>query len=245
MSIAIQITPATETLVEALIGRLPTGSLHIVDDEPAGEPSLQFRDGTLALIHPEKAFSPLIVDWVGGRSGHRRRTGTFAGGVLARAVKAGKRPTVVDATAGLGRDALVLASLGCTVLLIERNPALQALLMDAHQRLQRDDPDLAGRMRIVATDALAWRPQGAPPQVIHLDPMFPERSKSALVKQDMRWLQTVCGSDPDSAALLAHALTLGAPRVVVKRPADARPLSGPPPHHRLDGGQVGYDVYLA
>ena len=41
---------------------------------------------------------------------------------------------MLDATAGLGRDAFVLASLGCQVTLIERVPAVAALLENGIER---------------------------------------------------------------------------------------------------------------
>ena len=65
---------------------------------------------------------------------HRRRSGHNE--LLGRAVgvKAGESPRVVDATAGLGRDAYVLGDLGCEVTLVERSPVLALLLAHALER---------------------------------------------------------------------------------------------------------------
>ena len=52
--------------------------------------------------------------------------------MLAKAVglKKGACPDVIDCTAGLGRDAFVLASLGCRVVMLERVTVVHALLND-------------------------------------------------------------------------------------------------------------------
>ena len=56
----------------------------------------------------------LACDFVGGPVNHRLRFGGGRGQDLARAagLKPGVNPHIVDATAGLGRDAFLLASLG-------------------------------------------------------------------------------------------------------------------------------------
>ncbi|MEO5343039.1 MAG: class I SAM-dependent methyltransferase [Gammaproteobacteria bacterium SHHR-1] len=205
----------------------------------------------LALL-PAAPLGPLQVDFVAGQMGHRRRFGGGRGQALARAVglKDGANPQLIDATAGLGKDGLVLASLGCSVRLIERSPIIAALLADGLQRasLQPDLADwLARRVRLHPGDALELLPrlcaeQGA--DVIYLDPMFPERKKTALVKKEMRLLRQLLGDDADANELLACALGLADRRVVVKRPRLAAPLAGPKPDLVLSGKSTRYDVYL-
>ena len=110
--------------------------------------------------------------------------------MVARAVgiRGSVRPSVLDATAGLGRDAFVIAALGCEVTLLERQPVIAALLEDGLQRARAaggEVAEIAERMQLLHCDAIAamgdW--QLPTPQVIHLDPMFPHRDKSALVKK--------------------------------------------------------------
>lgn len=67
------------------------------------------------------------------------------------------------------------------------------------------------------------------PQVIHLDPMFPSRDKSALVKKEMRLFKPLVGADDDAPDLLAAALALATHRVVVKRPRKAPSIAGATP----------------
>ena len=64
---------------------------------------------------------------------HRLKYGKGRGQNLAKAVgmKANKNRTIVDATAGLGYDAFILASLGANVTLIERSEIMHKLVADA------------------------------------------------------------------------------------------------------------------
>ena len=160
-------------------------------------------------------------------------------------------PSIVDATAGLGRDAFVLASLGAQVLLIERVAAIAALLEDGLKRASRhsDTADIAARMTLRNGDAaqsLAALVASAhfAPQVIHLDPMFPHREKSALVKKEMRLFRELAGDDDDAPRLLEAALDVATHRVVVKRPRKAPPIEGPAPQHTLEGKTSRYDLYV-
>ncbi|SHK33203.1 class I SAM-dependent methyltransferase [Halomonas caseinilytica] len=215
---------------------------------------LRVEAGRLVLAGDPGTYGhPLAVDFVAGRVAHRRRFGGGRGQLIARACGLGKgvTPSVVDATAGLGRDAFVLASLGAEVLLVERVAAIAALLEDGLARASAD-PDtaeIAARMRLVHGDAgrdLARRVEesGIAPQVIHLDPMFPHRTKSALVKKEMRLFRELAGDDADAPRLLEAALDVATHRVVVKRPRKAPPIAGPSPRHTLEGKTSRYDLYV-
>ncbi|MEK1906130.1 MAG: class I SAM-dependent methyltransferase [Pseudomonas sp.] len=208
-----------------------------------GEEGLQ-----LAELGPQ-APGPVRVDFVEGAVAHRRLYGGGSGQMIAKAVgvQSGVRPSVLDATAGLGRDAFVLASLGCSMTLIERQPIIAALLEDGLQRAVRDAEvaAIATQMRLLTGNAIElmgqW--QGEPPQVIYLDPMFPHRDKSALVKKEMRLFRPLVGDDMDAPALLAAALALASHRVVVKRPRKAPIIEGAKPSYALEGKSSRYDIY--
>jgi 16S rRNA (guanine1516-N2)-methyltransferase len=198
----------------------------------------------------EPKLGPVYVDFVEGAVAHRRKFGGGRGQSIAKAVglKSGLNPTVVDATAGLGRDAFVLASLGCQVTMLERHPVVAALLADGLQRAQQDS-EIGGwmreRMSLRAGSALENLQQlGFTPDVVYLDPMFPHRQKSALVKKEMRVFQSLVGADLDADALLPVALAVAGKRVVVKRPDYAGFLNDLAPSMSIETKSNRFDVYV-
>nr|WP_027911154.1 class I SAM-dependent methyltransferase [Pseudomonas sp. URMO17WK12:I4] len=250
-----ELQPDVRIRMEALAPHLQTGAqqwaqrLGLPLEGEAGY-ALQLGEAGLQLVElGPQAPGPVRVDFVEGAVAHRRQFGGGAGQMIAKAVgiAQGIRPRVLDATAGLGRDAFVLASLGCQVDLIERQPLIGALLEDGLQRAAAD-AEVAGivaRMRLLQGNAIelmaGW--QGEAPQVIYLDPMFPHRDKSALVKKEMRLFRPFVGDDLDAPALLEAALKLASHRVVVKRPRKAPVIEGAKPGYALEGKSSRYDIY--
>lgn len=237
---APQLADAAAALAMRLALPLGGEASHALRLDPAG----------LQLVERgERTPGPLRVDFLSGAVAHRRQFGGGSGQMIARAVgiQPGIRPSVFDATAGLGRDAFVLAQLGCAVTLAERQPVIAALLEDGLRRAadDREVAPIVARMHLLPGDAVAhmtdWR--APPPQVIYLDPMFPHRDKSALVKKEMRHFRILAGDDDDAPALLAAALALASHRVVVKRPRKAPAIVGPAPGFTLEGKSSRFDIY--
>lgn len=212
---------------------------------------LQVNDEGVSLLQGK---SVIQVDFVAGANLHRRLHGGGRGQPIAKAIglKAGNIvPSVMDCTAGLARDAFVLASLGCTVQLCERSPVVHLLLQDGLLRAGRsadaDVQKIAARMALHACDAitvLEGFQSSDKPDVIYLDPMFPERrKKSAAVKKDMAAFHALVGADDDADALLPLALQHARCRVVVKRPRHAPHLGNQKPGLILEGESTRFDVY--
>jgi 16S rRNA (guanine1516-N2)-methyltransferase len=219
------------------------------------EAVLVFDEQGLALQTIEKPLpGPVRVDFAGGTLRWRLAHGGGRGEMVAKAcaVKKGFVPRVLDCTAGLGRDALILASLGCELTLCERSPLVAALLVDGLRRaaLDAELAPLIARMHFQPGEALAALlalAAAAPeqrPDVVLLDPMFPHREKSALVKKEMRVFRAIVGEDLDADALLAPALAVARKRVVVKRPKQAPFLAGKKPSLELAGQSSRFDIYL-
>jgi len=207
--------------------------LDLPEIQDAAEFALQIgADGLQLQLLEAQAPGPVRVDFVEGAAAHRRQFGGGSGQMIAKAVgiQPGIRPRVLDATAGLGRDAFVLA-----------------LLEDGLGRAAGDAEvgAIAARMTLLKGNAIElmtqW--QGEAPQVIYLDPMFPHRDKSALVKKEMRLFRPFVGDDMDAPALLAAALELASHRVVVKRPRKATAIEGAKPGYSLEGKSSRYDIY--
>lgn len=203
----------------------------------------------------EPKLGAVFVDLVGGAVGHRRKFGGGKGQSIAKAVglNKGATPTVLDATAGLGRDAFVLASLGCKVMMVERHPVVAALLEDGLERAKAD-AEIGGwvgeRMTLLhasshdALDKLADDDSLERPDVVYLDPMYPHKKKSALVKKEMRVFQSLVGADDDADGLFEPAFALATKRVVVKRPDYAEFLDGKTPSTQIETKKNRFDVYV-
>lgn len=201
------------------------------------------------MPEPERQNEKLEIDFIGGAVGFRLRSGEGRGQPLARAVgmKGGATPTIVDATAGMGRDAFFLASLGADVTLIERSAEVYAALADAMARAGAHGDDLAAiiaRMTLIHGDSRALLPSLAP-EIVLVDPMHPERTKSALVKKQMRDLRDIVGADPDARELMDTALASATRRVVLKWPLRAASIEGlRKPSHQILGKTTRYDVFV-
>lgn len=191
---------------------------------------------------------PLVVDFLGGAVGHRFRTQAGQGNDLARACgfTKGATPSVIDATAGLGRDAFLLAGLGAEVTLIERSPAVHAALQAGLDAARQDGAAAAvvARMTLLFGDSKQLL-ETLSADVVLVDPMHPPRGNTALVKQEMRSLRDLVGADPDALELMQAALGGARKRVVLKWPLRAAPLEGlRAASHRIVGKTTRYDVFV-
>ncbi|MDO6588983.1 16S rRNA methyltransferase [Loktanella sp. D2R18] len=197
----------------------------------------------------KKSVKELRVDFVEGAVAHRLRFGGGRGQPIAKAMglRDGKTPTIIDATAGLGRDSFLLASLGAHVTMIERSDKMHALLVDGMDRATKEGGalrDIIGRMTLLKGDAKDLLP-GLDGESILIDPMHPERKNSALVKLELRQVRDIVGTDEDAAELAQVALKHAGSRVVLKWPAKADPIAGIKPYsHQILGKTTRYDVWM-
>ena len=194
-----------------------------------------------------------VVDFTSGALRHRLQFGGGRGQDLPRAVgmKHGKCPRIIDATAGQGKDAFLLASLGSEIVMIERSDAMHDLLANALIKAHAAGgiyQEIATRMTLVHGDSITLIPQMAEQieaEVIVVDPMHPPRKKSALVNGDMRKIQALVGTDPDQKQLIETAIANAQKRVVVKWPTKADRLPGlRAPSHQITGKAISFDVFM-
>lgn len=218
---------------------------------PAGVAAvLEWQAGCVQLRSTDRELGhPLRVDFLHGKTGYRSQR--FQHEMIVKAVAGRSREPlqVVDCTAGLGRDGFLLAAAGFQVTLIERHPAVACLLLDGLWRAAQAEETAAVCARIQtwvgpAAAYLAGLIPDQRPDVICVDPMFPEREKTALVKKDMRIFRSLVGDDEDATALLEQALGVARKRVVVKRPRKAEPIGGRKPGYQLTGTSSRFDVYV-
>jgi len=231
-------------------------AVHTVSDEPAGIDTalvvtphrleLRVLRGDQALLGGHGIASDLTaLDTTSGPGRSLSQPLLKAVGIKRRNPY---RPVVLDATAGLGEDAWLLASMGCHVTACERSPITHALLADGVRRASESHPETAGRIELNRVNGVSFMQELAAanpdqrPDVVYLDPMFPLGRKTA-ERKAMRVLRLISGDDPDAAELLKAALTTATNRVVVKRPRLAPPLPGPSPQVIHKGKSLRFDVY--
>ena len=194
--------------------------------------------------------SHVRVDFAGGAAQYRLNKG--GGELIGKAVNHRTNPVVWDATVGWGRDRFVLASLGLMVHTIEQHPIVACLLDDglARARLNEATADAASRItlhfgnaRLLLPQLLQHHPQ---PDVVYLDPMYPERQKSAAVKKEMAYFHDLVGLGQieDEATLLETARRSARKRIVVKRPRLGNFLNIQDPAYQYIGKSTRFDVYL-
>jgi len=250
---SIPILPATPLLYEKAMQLANIFHLSVVDTLPSHlSLVLHLTTERLELLDMKSKMGPISVDFVGGKLDHRRRYGGGRKQPLAKAIglKRGATPIVLDATAGLGRDAFILACLGCYVQMVERSKVVAALLYDGLQRAQQNleiGPLMTERLQLIHHDAQHFLSHLSDitqrPDVIYLDPMYPHRQKSALVKKEMQFFQRVIGEDLDAPALLETALACAKRRVVIKRPKWAPNLTNIKPNFCIKSENTRFDVY--
>ncbi|MGB8285751.1 MAG: class I SAM-dependent methyltransferase [Candidatus Aquirickettsiella gammari] len=198
----------------------------------------------------KKSLGMLRIDFLQGKLAYRLHHLHNQKQLLAKAVglKVNFKPTVLDATAGLGSDGFILAQLGCSVTLLERSPVIFALLRDGLNRAIKHPKYSLLSIKLIQTNSLIYlkkiSARKETPDIIYLDPMYPHSAKSALAKKEMRFLRQLVGDDIDAVNLLALALVCAKQRVVVKRPRLAPYLAKLKPQHSIFGKQHRLDVYF-
>jgi len=209
-------------------------------------------DGDYVALFDTALNTAIHVDFAEGALAHRQQFGGGRGQAIARAIglRHGNTPVVLDITAGLARDAYILACLGCRLTLVEQSPVLYTLIEDGIQRGMSHavSADVLKHVtKLVNADSIQYMrhlDRETRPEVIYIDPMYPERKKSARVKKDMQILQHLLGKDENAELLLATALEYAAKRVVVKRPVHAESVAGIKPDTSISSKKTRYDIYI-
>lgn len=222
-----------ERLQTELVTEIETGELCLRADALG----LSLTDGTLSLS----------VDFSQERK--RLSVGNLQREMLVKAcrIKGQEHTDVLDATAGLGEDSILLAASGFAVNLYEYNPIIFALLKDGLLRASAvaELAETVGRMTLHEEDSiLAMRNLAEAPDVVLLDPMFPQRQKSALVKKKFQLLQRLESPCSDGAELLQAAVDASPKKIVIKRPIKGEYLAGKKPDYSLEGKAIRYDCFV-
>lgn len=231
-------------------------NLSVVDNSKTGEKGEGFDNGDLFLLFDGDGVA--LSDGKQSLKGDfsrllpRLKENNLRGEVLFKAArfkdKESNAMTVVDGTAGLGEDSFLLAASGYNVTLIERNPIVSLLLSDALRRGLKDEKTapVCARMKLIEGDSEKILPELAfSPDIVLLDPMFPERRKSSLVKKKLQLIQRLEHPCTDEKALLEAAKRAKPKKIVVKRPSKGDYLAHEKPTYSVGQGGIRYDCYVS
>jgi 16S rRNA (guanine1516-N2)-methyltransferase len=211
--------------------------------------------GLSLRLSTEPNWSDIRVDFASAALQYRKQHGGGRNEAIAKAIgiKGKESLSVVDCTAGMGTDSFVMASVGAKVTMLERSPVIAALLEDALLRLGDAGEMVLAHLSLESCDAIEYlidaqaKRSSKKADVIYLDPMFPHKKKSALVKKEMQAFQLLIGPDQDSEQLLTAAIDYQPKRIVVKRPASAPQLNNiqnRSPSMEIRSKKHRFDVYV-
>lgn len=223
-------------------------SLRILSpEETPCTPYLIQTSHYLGIMIAPNQKKPIYIDFLTPQWQYRLHQSRLRKEHLAKVISLAPsmRPSIIDATAGLGRDGFILAALGYDMTLLERSMMVYLLLHDALNRAKEHDHlnPIVKRINLIHADALAYL---APlkPDIIYLDPMFPEKKKAAASKKEIMLLKLLLGKNDDTDKLFALALACATKRIVVKRPRLGEFLSQASPNFSLMGNSSRFDIYL-
>jgi len=212
--------------------------------------ALLINNNSLELYNRDNLKQKSIkVDFTSKKNNYRCCNFRKKNEILSRVVGIKKYyfPFVLDATAGLGNDAFVLAFLGCKVIMIERHPIVAALLKDGLERGYEDKKIgfwLKKRLHLLVNDSLNMLELSIPkPDVIYLDPMYPTNKKKSLPKKNMQILRKLIGKSYDCEKLLNISRKFAKKRIIVKRPCYAKPLSKDKVNFVIKNKNHRFDIY--
>lgn len=194
--------------------------------------------GAEAPIIFDKLGNKFSIDFVNNKLNYMKKKGSIKTELISKALGAGKQGlNILDLGAGLGIDAVFLSQLGYKVTALERNPLIFLALTEALK--QKSDLEL----KIIFSESSEYlKNQIIETDLVYFDPMFPEKRKSALPRQEMVFFKNLVGPDEDAADVLSLAtLKAGAKRLVVKRPLKAPALLKP--NTTLSGKLIRFDIY--
>ena len=178
---------------------------------------------------------------------HRVTNGRLQHEMLVRAAKSDKPGRkAIDATAGMGEDAFLLAAQGYEVTLFEQNPVIAVLLKDALRRAKKHPvlKDIASRMNLVQDNSVEGMSKLLDPvDVIYLDPLFPARQKSSLINKKLQLIQKLEPPCSEETDLFDAAISASPSKIIVKRPLKSEFLAGRKPSYTLNGKAIRYDCY--
>lgn len=224
---------------------------HNINHDENASMALIIDKNTLSLYNRLKPNEKIIkVDFLSKQNNYRCLKFKKKNEALYKAlgIKNNYFPSVIDATAGFGRDAFLISFWGCHVIMIERHPIIAALLKDGLQRAYKSEKIgnwLQKRLHLIFYDSFKmFQMPILQPDIIYLDPMYPINKKKALPKKNMQLLRNIIENNNDDENLLNISRKIAKKRIIVKRPFYAKSLSKEKLEFSISNKKNRFDIYL-
>lgn len=241
--------PLQNELANQLVGFAPEHILCVNDINQLSDQEISLLLDERGLALCAAGFNSLYIKDIYAKL--KVRQANLAGELLIQAVKlknikAVDKPIILfDLTAGLAKDAVLLAGYADEVVIVESNPIIALILYYAKLTNL-----LPGNITLIHTDSFKFLANytGTLPHIIYLDPMF-EDTKTAKSKKDMQFIQMLyrqhsISQDHNNSDLLALALQYAQHKVVVKRDNNGQAIPSPlKPAYTKQGKSTRYDIY--
>ncbi len=226
-------------------------SLPILNSSPKQENTIILLIGQNDISIKYNKYKPLRVDFLNKEMLYRLKNLHNTRQNIGKAIgcKNNYHPTILDATAGMGTDAFILAALGAKVTMAERNPIIHILLKNGLERANQNPKiaEIASNLKLIHTDSENYlQNTNDYYDVIYLDPMFPEQNKTALSKKEMEIFKVITqeNNKQKDDLILEIALKKAKQRVVVKRPLKGPYLENKKPTSQIEGKSSRFDIYI-
>ncbi len=235
---------ADESRAAELKQRLMVPLFSCVPEEKKQEPYLSLDEEGLSLCREDLKMVSSWEDRI-----PRLKQKNLEHELILKAVRIKEKQglQVLDATAGLGEDSLILAASGYHVTMFESDPVIGALLEDAYLRALKTEGlrEAASRMTLCLRDSIpAMEKAGGIYDVVLLDPMFPEKKKNSDVKKKFQLLHELERPCENEAELMLAAVAAQPKKIVVKRRVKDPVLGNFRPDYTLSGKAIRYDCYI-
>ena len=210
---------------------------------------IKIDDKLCLTLDDNPKFKPVCVDFNNPALNYRLKQGGKENLIKACGLKKIKNTSVIDATAGFGTDSFIMASYGATIIMLERQDFMYKLLQDGLNRATQLEKlaNIINNMQLVNISAIDYLNNIVAdnfPDIVYIDPMFPEKTNTAASKKEMTILQSLIGKDADEKDLFTAAMKVAKKRVVVKRPKNAPIIGNSQPDLVITGKSGRFDVYI-
>jgi len=218
----------------------------IIKNTPKKNSYLHLNENGLSFnSHTSEGKRELRVDFLKGPMGWRLKRPEHEKQLKKAIGKTSDSLTIFDGTAGMLGDSMIFLSLGHKVIACEQSKIIYLLIKDACKRAENELPFLKNLKLVHGNSAEIYKSHGTP-DLVYLDPLYPENSKSSKRSGDVALLRTAIEleSITDIGDEIFHEFRASEhKKIILKRPIKA-PLICNKINYQIKGKSTRFDIYI-